>query len=368
MRRTFVMSLCLLLSIAFIAGCTDRQEDVDLNTKFAIQLEHTELSVLGWKMDNSHVASLKGKVVMGDQPVIGVELKLAGKRSVVTNEDGSFEYLIDRSLPQMLAINVISADHTKIAGKPVKEQDKQDLLAATATVKIYYPIQIMNVKQAGDHPELVEVQARALPEKNQDFPITALIQYAIKGTVKSADGTPVKGATVSFSRDNGEGWGRSEPSNEKGAYILYYAPEPEEDLNLNVHVGLTKYTLPENRVYHFPEDTSVQTDITLPEDGTVILDKPPTLVSRPVKGGVNWSLMIGVDTKENYTVTLPQKDGSFTLTLPKKVWDQSPSFFQTRVTRFLDDPVKAGDALPSSLIPTAQPNDPTGIVPIPQQK
>ncbi|RIE03685.1 carboxypeptidase-like regulatory domain-containing protein [Cohnella faecalis] len=353
-KRYLAGTAVLALALGLLSGCSDNSKNEESkatdegSSAVSIAIDQSALAVQSWKMDNSHVVPVAGKVLSDGQPVSGVEVNLAGKRNVTTSEDGSFEFMVDRSIPQTLSVSVTSAEQAAIAGKSVGQSAKTALLAAKSSVDIYYPVQVVDVKASANDPEAVEVHARAVVEEGQDFPVTALYNYAIRGTVKAADGSPVKDAIVSFVRDNGEGWSRSEPSNDKGEYVLYYSPEEDEDLSLNVHVGETKYSLPENRVYRFPEDTSVQTDITLPAEGNIITDKPPTLVSQAAEGAVYWSVMIGVNADSPYTVTLPDKDGSFVLTISKKAWEQAPSFFETRVSRFLLKPIAAGDTVSSA--------------------
>ncbi|MDG0791579.1 carboxypeptidase-like regulatory domain-containing protein [Cohnella ginsengisoli] len=164
-------------------------------------------------------------------------------------------------------------------------------------------------------------------------------KYRIGGKVTNADGTPVKDAVVWIDRDEGEGFGKSTPTDAEGRYELYYLPEQEEGTNLSVTIGTTRYTLPENRVFHIPEETSVQINITLPSEGTVIDDKPPTLVSVTSPGAMYTGVLAGLRVPEGtrYTVTIPDKEGRFVLTVPKTVWDTKPRFFETKMTRFVED-------------------------------
>ncbi len=386
-RRYASITLALVMATGLLSGCSgnseteasettvtatasgvaETAESMTESTDVSMTIEQNQLTVQSWKMDISHVASLTGKVLLGGQPVSGVEVNFGGKRNVKTSEDGSFEFTVDRSIPQTLPVSVVSADEAALAGKPVGLASKDALLATKSSVEVYYPIQVTEVKSASSLPDWVEVHARAVMDQGESFPTTKLTQYAIMGTVKDADGAPVKDAVVSFVRDRGEGWSKSKPSDADGSYILYYSPEEDEDLFYNVYVGDTKYSLPENRVYHFPEETSVRTDVTLPAEGNIIIDKPPTLVSQPAEGAVFWSLIVGLDLGKDvpYTITLLEEDGSFVVTLPKEAWDKSPTFFETRASRFLLDPISAGDTIESSEIPSPQPGDPTGIVPEP---
>ncbi|WEK54113.1 MAG: carboxypeptidase-like regulatory domain-containing protein [Candidatus Cohnella colombiensis] len=383
-KRLMAIPVALALTVGLLSGCSDNGEtkaspaesstsatasssvQVEEAGVASIFIEENQLSVVTWKMDNSQVVYVNGTVLLDGQPVSGVEVNL-GKRTLTTEDNGSFEFLVDRSIPTTLPVSIKSAEHATISGKSVSDSSKKALLEASTSVEVYYPIQIEDVKEMSGDPSSVEVHARIIMDEGEDFPTTKITSYAIMGTIKDASGTPVKDAVVSFVRDRGEGWSKSEPSDENGHYVLYYSPEEDEDLIYQIHVGDTKYTLPDNRVYHLPEDTSAQIDVILPAEGTVIDDKPPTLVGSEAEGALYWSLMVGlsVGSEVPYTVTLPKKDGTFTITLPKEVWDQTPTLFESRITRFSIDPINTGDTVPSSLIPQPLATDPQKIVPTP---
>lgn len=100
-------------------------------------------------------------------------------------------------------------------------------------------------------------------------------KYKIAGTIKDANGNPVEGATVNIRRDGVEGFTMSNASNKNGEYFMYYLPEDEEDHYMVVILKDTIYTLPENKVFVFPDDIGINIDITLPKEGTIIMDKTP---------------------------------------------------------------------------------------------
>ena len=102
-----------------------------------------------------------------------------------------------------------------------------------------------------------------------------------------------------------------------------------------------------------PDDTSVTIDITLPRDGNIIVDKPPMLVSKTSSGAHYYEgVFVGMDVPENveYTVTVPDAAGNFTITLPKSAWEQSLRFFETIVSKFVEEPMEPGDPVPSDFI------------------
>ncbi|BBI33544.1 carboxypeptidase-like regulatory domain-containing protein [Cohnella abietis] len=374
-RLTLLLLTSIVAASMLLAGCTDNNNNAEqapttttteqTSTQASIELEQTAFPLIAWKMDNSHLIPVKGKVLSDGKPVVGVEVGITGKRMMTTDENGSFELLVDQSIPQSIPLQISSTEQATIDGKALGSSAQEKLKVAVSHIDVYYPIQITEVKADSSNPEKVEVHARAKVEEGQTFPKISLDKYAIQGTVKDANGNPVEGAMVSIIRDNGEGFSRSQPSNAKGEYRLFYSPEEDEDLILNVHVGETRYTLPENKVYRFPDETSVNTDITLPETGTVITDKPPTLVSKAAKGAQYWAQVIGlsVDPSVEYTISLPQEDGSFVLKIDKAEWDKSPKFYQTQMRHFSETEMKEGDFIPSTWIPAPSKGDPAGIAP-----
>jgi hypothetical protein len=137
---------------------------------------------------------------------------------------------------------------------------------------------------------------------------------------------------------------------------MYYWPEDEET-NLSVTIGARRYTLPEGKVFIMPEHTSVEIDITLPRKNTVIDDKPPSLVSQTSPGAMYTGVLVGLNVPKNvpYSVTIPEKNGKFILTVSKKIWGQKPAFFETKLSKFVEGRLTWGDALPSTFIePTAE--------------
>ncbi|WP_256760765.1 hypothetical protein [Cohnella sp. WQ 127256] len=374
-RLTLMLLTGVLGASMIVAGCSsNNNNNIEQSataasdataSKLAIEMDQSSLSVVTWKMDNSHVVPVKGKVLFDGKPVVGAEVGITGKRILTTDENGAFEILVDRSLPQSLPIQINNVEKATIEGKALGKVSNDALESSVSRVDIFYPIQVTEVKTDADNPNQVEVHARALLEVEDSFPQTTLDKYMIKGTVKDASEAPVKGAIVSFTRDNGEGWSKSEPTNDQGEYMLYYSPEDDEDLYLQVHIGEVGYQLPEGRVYRFPDETSVNTDIILPATGNIIIDHPPTLVSSAAKGALYWSRAIGVsvDPSVPYSISMPKEDGSFVLIMDKAEWDKAPQFYQTEIRQLSDTEIKAGDFIPSSKIPAPKKSDPAGIVP-----
>ncbi|WP_123039553.1 carboxypeptidase-like regulatory domain-containing protein [Cohnella candidum] len=359
MSKAFV----LVLLAALAAGCSGTWSSGGKDAQdLQIRLDQTAFTLKQWKMDGSHRSSVGGTVTIGEKPVESAVLHAGEmKRDIETDAKGKFEILLDQSLLGTAAVKVVSLDQAKVDGKPLSKEEQQQGLTASANMQIYHPITIESVTASGDN---TVVKGRLLADKTASVAYFQLDKYRIAGTVKDAEGKPVKGATVWIDRDDGEGFAKSVGTDENGHYEMFYLPEEDEETNLSVRYNSVKYTLPEGKVYHLPEDTSLNIDITLPREGTVIVDKPPTLVSQTAQGALYTGMVVGLDIptgNTDYTVTIPDAEGRFTLTLPKKTWDQHPAFLETNMTKFIEkDAPNPGDAVPSSFI-EVEANAPRGI-------
>lgn len=358
MSKAFV----LVLLAALAAGCSGTRSSGGKDAQdLQIHLDQTAFTLKQWKMDGSHRSSVGGTVTLGEKPVEGAVLHAGDmKRDIETDAKGKFEILLDQSLLGTTSVKVVSLDQAKVDEKPLSKEERQQGLSASAAMRIYYPIAIESVTESEDN---AVVKGRLLADKTASVAYFQVDKYRISGTVKDADGKPVQGATVWIDRDEGEGFAKSVGTDENGRYEMFYLPEEDEETNLSVRYDSVKYTLPEGKVYHLPEDTSLNIDITLPREGTVIADKPPTLVSQTAQGALYTGMVVGLDVpdKTDYKVTIPDAEGRFTLTLPKETWDQHPAFLETNMTKFIEkDAPKPGDAVPSSFI-EAEANAPRGI-------
>jgi hypothetical protein len=365
----FVMAICF-------AGCTGQPSKsaapapssppVAQQHNVRFELDQSSFSLKQWKMDGSHLTSTKGKLLLDNQPVVGSILHASNiKKDIMTGDDGSFELAIDQSLLASTKVNVKSLEKATVSGKPLTEEMSKDLLAAGANVKVYYPIRVSKVEAFPQDASKVQVHGQIVAYNKDVVSYFQVDKYRIGGVVKDADGNPVQNAVVWFDRESGEGFGKSTPTDENGKYSIYYVPENEET-NLTVTLGTIKYTLPEGKVFIMPENTSVEINITLPKEGTIIEDKPPNLVSITSPGAMYTGILAGLDVPEDtpYTVTIPDKDGSFVVTVPKQVWEQKPAFFETNLSKFVEvGSFTWGKTLPPNFVKPG-PNDPKIITTI----
>lgn len=379
-NKTFRLAIALLLA-AGLAGCADagpRADSVEIpypappdavpaaaadDAAVRFELDRTLLPLKQWRHNGSHLAEVKGRLLLHGKPVAGAVLH-AGTNpyDIKTGEDGSYRLHVDQSLLAKLPVHVVSLEGATIEGRKLRGKEAKRLKKASADLQVYFPIRVDRVESVPGHTDQVEVHARLINRKEDVISFFQVDKYCIKGTVKDADGKPVQGAVVWIHR--GEGFGRSTPSDAKGAYRMYYFPEPAEDTELSVVVGAKTYTLPEHRVFHMPDRTSVNIDIALPRQGTVIADKPPTLLASKAPGAMYMGVLPGlhVPSGVDYTVTIPDDKGNFTIRIAKQAWERNPTFFEMKLSQYVEDrQLKAGDVLASGFLhPGAK--DPQRIV------
>lgn len=319
-----------------------------------IELEQTTFVVKTWRGDGSHLASNRGRLTYGGRPVANALLQVDQKgRSIRTGEDGTFEFNVDRSLIAFKPVRVTSLREATMEGKPIGKEEASAILSASSSISVYHPIEVTKVEPSDKDNGKVKVHARIKSEAGDVVSFFQVDKYRISGQVGDADGKPIKNAIVWIDRDRGEGFAKSTPTDKDGQYEMFYWPEDEET-NLTVIVGTRRYTLPEGKVLNLPRDTSVDIQIRLPRGGTVIEDKPPMLVFKTAKGATYTGLLAGLDVPPGtpYTLTIPNQQGRFVLTVPKEAWDKRPRFFETRLTTFVGQEkiLKTGDEIPSEYL------------------
>ena len=362
MKKWMAVSLVLLAG-GMMTACSDEVKETKVSEEATLQLEKTDLTVTSWKIDNSHMETITGKVLLGDSPVENAIVQITNKRNVHTDNKGEFTFSVNRNNLDEKSIHVVNVDNAKVNGKEIKKQIKENLLGLEEDVLIHYPIDIDKVVENAKDKNLVDVHARVILDEEHDYPAFGPEKYKVGGTIKDAEGNPVEGATINMRRDGVEGFTMSDPSTKTGEFAMYYVPEDDENHYFYVHHKGTTYTLPPNKVYVFPDDISVNIDITLPAEGTIIEDKPPTLVTTTAPGALYKGTLIGLNVDESvkYTINIPNRDGTFVVTLPKTEWEKEPTFFQTSFRDFLLEAKKAGDLINSDFIPAPKENEPRDI-------
>jgi len=357
--RKWIRITSLLLFVFLLTACDsfqDKKEDV------LFSLDQNFFPLKPWNVDNSQITTFSGKIMVNKKPVVNALVKY-GQHTLKTNKKGSIQLTIDQSKLKKTFVQIESLDHATVSGKSIKPQTKKALMVIKKEIEVGYPIQVTKISEQAKNPKTVKIEGKLVLNTNSQLPAFTSSQYGIYGTVKDYQGHPIKNARVQITREGGEGWAFSKPSDDHGHYILYYIPDDDDQLNLNIKVRNTVYHLPKNKVYFFPNDTSVETNIQLPKEGETILDKPPYLVSKIAPGALYSGILVGlsIDDKIQYQVTIPQNDGSFSMIVPKDIWDKHPEFYETNGKKFLTDPVSPGTKVTSTFLPKPSPEEPNHI-------
>lgn len=360
----FVTILTLVLSACMNSGEKTSEKESQI-AKVSLELEQNMFSYESWKMDSSHQKLTKGKLSVNDKPVEGAVIQVSNKRKTTTDANGEFSILLDTNIIERDIVHVSSLDEATVNGKALTKELKKDLLALEQELMVYFPIKTDKVEENKEDNRLVDVFARAVLNEGEEFPKFGVEKFPIIGTIKDSNGNPVEGATVNIRRDGVEGFSMSDPSNENGEYAMYYIPEDDENHYLNVYVPSKNitYTLPEGKAFLFPDDFGIKLDIVLPEEGTIIKDEPPTLVATDAKGALYKGVLIGLKSPDNvnYSITVPQRDGTFVVTLPKDAWEKNPSFYEINFRGYSEQEINLGDPLTSDFIPLPEENEPNQI-------
>lgn len=350
-----------------ITACSAQKTETKVVTNqpdISFTLDQTKFTVTSWKLDNSHLETVTGRLLVDEEPVKDAIIQVTNKRTLKTNERGEFSVVVSRNRLDYKQLQVMSVSEATIKGKALNEVTKKSLVGAEVYILVYYPIEIEKVVVNQKDKTLVDVHAKAILSEGHKYPAFGPEKFKVGGTVKDASGTPVEGATVNLRRDGVEGFTMSEPSDQDGIFTMYYLPEDDENHYFYVHHQGITYTLPPKKVFLFPEDASVNIDITLPEKGTIITDKAPYLVTTTAPGALYKGTLIGVNVAKDvkYRVTIPKEDGTFIVTIAKKEWDKQPTFFETNFSQFLLKAKQSGDRMSSERIPKVKPNEPNEVV------
>jgi hypothetical protein len=354
MKKTLITLFCVG---AMLTGCSQKNESTE---NVHLNVKQGDYPILAWHADGSHLKDEKGTLTLGNKPVKDAVIQV-GERFVTTDGKGQFSYNVEQSKFSKKIIQISVLEKATIEGKKLTAKQKEEIKQAKNAFNVYYPVKVLSEKEENGK---TVVSATFVTENHSDFPTVRTGKHALLGTVRDADGNPIKGAIVSTTKENGEGWAKSKPTDKEGHYLIPYLPESDEDATFRVTVGDRQYTLPDGRVYYFPEDTSSEIDVTLPRTGTVINDKPPTLISKKVPGSMKPGTILGADglSPDEYSVTVAGDDGHFTLTLPTEVWKKNPTFFEKKVEEFYPGDLTVKDAIPKEWLKEKNPKEPDGIV------
>ncbi|WP_136606281.1 hypothetical protein [Paenibacillus dokdonensis] len=355
MKKTGILMLIVLM---MLFGCSANEKE----HHGEIKLMNTELPVKAWQMDNSHMTTIHGQVLMDGKPVTHALVAVSTIKTVRTNGDGDFSVLLDQSQPLKVPVHIQSLKEATVSGKPMNKVMQSTLMKEQAELQIAYPIKVHQVNISAADPDQVEIHAQAQLEMKTFFPALMFDRYGWYGIIKDSNGKPVSGAVVELlGDDKSEPLTASEPSGKEGDYLIEAIPQNIQAVSLQVKMDEKTYELQKDVYIPIPHQTSLETDITL--QGTMIEGNTDMLQMKLLPGAVYQGIMIGVRSGSpvDYTSTVPTRDGSFILTMPKKVWEEKPFLYETKIRIFRQNPIQAREVIPSEFIPAARNYEPDHI-------
>lgn len=361
--KKIVLLILTVLTFSLLAACDTKQEVVSQSREVKMTLDHQKIAVSEWKSDGSHHVEINGTLTVEDEPVVGAKIQNSERRIMKTDENGKFSLTVDSNIVEKNVIKVIDVKDATVKAEKLDKQTKESLLALEDEILVHFPIEVNSVETNQENAELVDVYGKAQLHEGEMFPNFGPYKYRVTGTIKDHSGDPVEGATVNLRRDGVEGFTMSDPCDANGVFSMYYIPEDDENHYFSVYVPSknTTYTLPENRAFLFPDDVGVNIKLTLPETGNVIDDTLDNLIATTEPGALHRGVLLGVQTDEDYSITVPKRDGSFILTISKAEWENNPRFYELNYQGFHEEEITSGATLSSSQIPKPAKYDPDGI-------
>jgi hypothetical protein len=351
------ISIIFFIAAFSLTGCSPAPKEASFS------LDHDHFTVSSWQRDGSQIETVKGKLSLDQKPIEHASIQIGEKKKISTDQHGEFSFTVDKTAISERRITISSLDGAKIGGKVLTENQKKIIQTQTTIVSVDFPIKILKEQPDSNNPNQVVIDAQIQLEKGMKFQFPSFNSYTMHGIIKDAKGNPVKGAVVSTvrstNRDVGEGFNQSKPSKEDGSYAMMYIPENDEETQLRINTGDIMYKLPANKFFHFPDGTSSEVDLILPEKGDIIDDKPPALVAKTYLGANYQGVLVGVQT--DASVTIPDEAGNFKIKLKKEDWVNSPRFFETIWSGFSASELKPGDFAPANLKQSLKNEEPQNI-------
>ncbi|MCL6548351.1 MAG: carboxypeptidase-like regulatory domain-containing protein [Alicyclobacillus sp.] len=328
----------------------------------SFHLSRTQLPVEPWGAPDGQLYTVRGRLEVNGRPVSGVTLSCLNQ-TCRTAADGSFAVQVPTGGPARVEVRVRSTSGSTVGGQALSPHLAQLLQRAEGDILVAFPILLWDHGTVSKDGRSVTVRGKLQVPAAISLAYQ-LDKYALQGRVYNAAGKPVRGAVVSLTSDGGEGWAKSAPTGADGFYRFKFMPDSDSDVQFRLTVGHTEYVLPPSKVFHFPDGTSSEVDVTLPKTGRVIVDRPPTLVAHTVGGAYYQGVAVGLMSSRGvcYPATVPRADGSFTVTLPRSVWQRGAKWYETIVDAYFARPVRPGQPL-SAAVAAPGAGDPVGIVP-----
>jgi len=313
-------------------------------------LDQPLIPVTIWDRGGDNQFTINGRLTLDGDPVGGARVGLdAYTLPTPTTDDGTFTLRGDRTVLSRLRLHVADASGATAGGMAADG----DALSATETViETAFPIVLdSNTPVAAGATVTGKV---TFADGAAPAPQVVLWGYQLTGTVTDASGTPVSGAHVSVSDDEGETWAVSGQTVDDGVYSLRFYPL--EDGEISVRISLGSDLLSSAAPIGFAANTSAHLDlVAMTSDGMVMGTGPDgAFAVEPIPGAEYVGYLVGIavdDVPVTGVTTWPNANGAFSVTLPDPLPAGDLSFFQARLRFLTAERVVSGEPVADGIIP-----------------
>lgn len=317
-------------------------------------LDQPLIPVSLWDRGGDNQFRVTGTLTVGGRPVGGARIGLnTYTLPTPTADDGTFALRGDRTVLSRLRLHVVDASATLVGGTAASETDQTTLTGSETVIETAFPITLDPGQSATAGASLsgrITFDQSDLPA-----PRVALWGYELHGTILDEAGAPVASAYVSVSDDEGETWAVSGETGTDGRYSLRFFPPAGAELNIRISSAADYFE--SDGAVPFRTNTSAQLDVVEDRTHGMVMGNGPDGAFEVVDipGAEYVGFLVGVaidDTPINASLTWPDDQGVFTVTLPDPLPEGKLSFFQMRLRFFTEADVAPGSPIPAGVIPT----------------
>jgi hypothetical protein len=323
-------------------------------------------TLLKWDPDTSNLMSVTGTVMANGSPVSGARVRVDNYDvPAPTDKAGKFVYRADATLLQRHVVTVTNVAAATVSGQALSAEEKDALLASEASINVAYAVADLKVsRNAAGQPVITGKLAK---KDGTPPPAVGLLTYQLTGTVTGSDGKPVSGVQVSTRTIDRDYWSISTETDSAGRYESFFtasANEPGDPVPFAVRVskGDNIFQLLSQEFVYFKRLKSARLNIELPPSGFAMAVPRPTSYPGAVYTGTLVGVTSGQSSVKPVSATWPDRQGRFSITLPKSLVGKQVSIWEGKTDLFSVAEAKPGGAVDLQDWPTNLPRQvPRGL-------
>jgi hypothetical protein len=310
-----------------------------------------------WSGGTVNRFQIDGKLTMDGDPVSGAVLK-ANQYTLPapTGPDGGFSVRRDQTVVDRTLLTVSDLSGATINGKPLTTDQMTVLKAAEFAIETAFPIALTGnlTLTRGQRNAVIEGIA-LFADGSTPIPPVALWGYTLSGTIFDTDGNPLPHVYASVSDDEGETWAVSNETGDDGKYQLRFFPQGD-GATFTVRIAYGGDVAASEEEVTFASESSTEMDLVLDESMAMVMGTGTNgaFEQTTVPGAEYVGYLVGLaigDTPVPSTITWPDEQGTFTVTIPSVDFTEPASFFQERVRFFSKHENLPGSDVEAEIVP-----------------